>query len=71
MSTFSNEFSKKMIINIHEPFENIITLSHFGLRKSLVIKYFKNNNLVRSKVNISLLSKKEINDLQKKLKTNK
>ena len=71
MSTFSNEFSKKMIINIHEPFENIITLSHFGLRKFLVIKYFKNNKLVKSKVNISLLSKKELNDLQKKLKTNK
>lgn len=69
MSRFSEKFSEKMIINLHEPFEKKISKSHFGLRKSLVIKQNKNDKSVRSKVNISLLSSIQQNDLQENLKS--
>jgi hypothetical protein len=71
MSNFSEKFSEKMIVNLHEPFEKNITRSHFGLRKSLVIKQNINEKSVKGKVNISLLSGIQQNDLHKKLKSNK
>ena len=71
MSNFSEKFSEKMIVNLHEPFEKNITRSHFGLRKSLVIKQNINEKSVKGKVNISLLSGIQQNDLHKKLESNK
>ena len=71
MSSFSDKFNKKMIINLHEPFDKNITISHFGLRKSLVIRQNINDKLVKGKINISLLSSIQHNDLQEKLKSNK
>jgi hypothetical protein len=68
MGMFYDTFKKKAIINIKEPFEKKISKSHFGLRKSLIIKQIVNNKLVRSKINISLLSNKELDLLQQKLK---
>ena len=64
MSKFSDNFSEKMIVNIKEPFENDLKSSHFGLRKSLVIRQKIKNKSVKSKVNISLLSRLEQEDLQ-------
>ena len=57
MSKFSDNFSEKMIVNIKEPFENDLKSSHFGLRKSLVVRQKIKNKSVKSKVNISLLSR--------------
>tara|TARA_B100001057_G_scaffold389993_1_gene397859 strand:+ start:418 stop:894 length:477 start_codon:yes stop_codon:yes gene_type:complete len=71
MSKFSENFSEKMIVNIKEPFENDLKSSHFGLRKSLVIRQKIKNKLVKSKVNISLLSRLEQYDLQQKLNISK
>jgi hypothetical protein len=71
MSSFSDKFNKKMIINLHEPFDKNITISHFGLRKSLIIRQNINDKLVSGKINISLLSSIQHNDLQEKLKSNK
>lgn len=67
MSKFSENFSEKMIVNIKEPFENYLKSSHFGLRKSLVVRQKIKNKSVKSKVNISLLSRLEQEDLQQKL----
>jgi len=67
MSRLSNNYSYKIIVNIKEPFENNIIRSHFGLRKSLVVKQVIKNKSVKSKFNISLLSKLEYEDLQQKL----
>ena len=64
MSLFSDNFREKMIINIKEPYENNFTTSHFGLRKSLVVRQKIKNKFVKSKVNISLLSRLEQEDLQ-------
>ena len=71
MGMFYETFKKKAIINIKEPFENKISKSHFGLRKSLIIRQVVNNKPVKSKINISLLSNKELELLQQKLKNNK
>lgn len=68
MGLFFETFKKKMIININEPFENKISKSHFGLRKSLIVRQIVNNKLMKNKINISLLSNKELEFLQKKLK---
>ena len=53
------------------PFENKISKSHFGLRKSLTVSQKVNNKLVKNKINISLLSNKELELLQQKLTNNK
>lgn len=71
MSKFSDNFSEKIIVNTKEPFENNISTSHFGLRKCLVVSYKIKNKLVKSKVNISLLSRVEYEDLQQKLNFSK
>lgn len=71
LSKFSDNFSEKMIINIKEPYENKFSTSHFGLRKSLVIRQKINNKSVKSKINISLLSRLEQDDLRQKLKISK
>ena len=71
MSKFSDNFSEKMIVNIKEPFENDLKSSHFGLRKSLVVRQKIKNKSVKSKVNISLLSRLEHKDLQQKLNISK
>ena len=68
MGMFYDTFKKKVIINIKEPFDNKISKSHFGLRKSLIIRQIVNNKLVKSKINISLLSNNELELLQQKLK---
>ena len=67
MSKFSDNFRNKMIVNIKEPFENNLKSSHFGLRKSLVVRQKIKNKLVKSKINISLLSQLEKN-IYKKIK---
>ena len=67
MSKFSENFSEKIIVNTKEPFENNICKSHFGLRKSLVVRHKIKNKLVKNKVNISLLSRVEHEELQQKL----
>ena len=67
MSKFSDNFSEKIIVNIKEPFENDIKSSHFGFRKSLVIRQNIKSKSVKSKVNITLLSRLEQEDLQQKL----
>ena len=67
ISKFSDKFSQKMIVNINEPFENDFKSSHFGLRKSLVLRQKIKNKSVKTKVNISLLSRLEQEDLQQKL----
>ena len=69
MGVFFETFKKKVIININEPFENKISKSHFGLRKSLIVRQIVNNKLIKNKINISLLSNKELELLQQKLKT--
>jgi hypothetical protein len=71
MSKFSDNFSEKMIVNIKEPFENDLKSSHFGLRKSLVVRQKIKNKSVKSKVNISLLSRLEQEDLQQTLNISK
>ena len=71
MSKFSDNFSVKLIVNIKEPFENDLKSSYFGLRKSLVVRQKIKNKLVKSKVNISLLSRLEQEDLQQKLNISK
>lgn len=71
MSKFSDNFSVKLIVNIKEPFENDLKSSYFGLRKSLVVRQKIKNKLVKSKVNISLLSRLEQEDLQQKLNIGK
>ena len=71
MSKFSDNFSEKIIVNTKEPFENNISISHFGLRKSLVVTHKIKNKFVKSKVNISLLSRLEHKDLQQKLNFSK
>ena len=71
MSKFSDNFSEKMIVNIKEPFENDLKSSHFGLRKSLVVRQKIKNKSVKNKVNISLLSRVEQVDLQQKLNIRK
>ncbi len=71
MSKFSDNFSKKMIVNIKEPFENNLKSSHFGLRKSLVVRQKIKNKSVKSKINISLLSRLEKQDLKQKLNITK
>ena len=71
MSKFSDNFSEKMIVNIKEPFENDLKSSHFGLRKSLVVRQKIKNKSVKSKINISLLSRLEQEDLQQKLNISK
>ena len=68
MGMFFESFKNKMIININLPFENKIYKSHFGLRKSLIVKQIVNNKLMKNKINISLLSNKELEHLQQKLK---
>ena len=68
MGMFFETFKNKIIININEPFENKISKSHFGLRKSLIVKQKVNNKLIKNKINISLLSNKELELLQQKLK---
>ena len=67
MNIFSDNFSKKIIVNTKEPFENNISTSHFGLRKSLIVTQKLKNKFVTSKVNISLLSSLEKKDLEQKL----
>ena len=67
MSKFSDSYSKKMIVNINESFQNDLKFSHFGLRKSLVVRQKIKNKSIKSKVNISLLSRLEQEDLQQKL----
>ena len=67
MSIFSDNYINKMIVNINEPFENYIKSSHFGLRKSLVVRQKIKDKSVKSKVNISLLSRLEQEDLHQKL----
>ena len=52
-------------------FENDLKFSHFGLRKSLVVRQKIKNKSVKSKVNISLLSRLEHDDLQQKLNISK
>ena len=71
MSKFSDNFSEKMIVNIKEPFENDLKSSHFGLRKSLVVRQKIKNKSVKSKINISLLSRLEQEDLKQKLNISK
>ena len=71
MSKFSDNFSEKMIVNIKEPFENDLKSSYFGLRKSLVVRQKIKNKSVKNKVNISLLSRLEQEDLQQKLNISK
>ena len=71
MGMFFENFRKKIIINIKVPFENKISKSHFGLRKSLTVSQKVNNKLVKNKINISLLSNKELELLQQKLTNNK
>ena len=71
MSKFSDDYSKVMIVNINEPFQNDLKSSHFGLRKSLVVRQKIKNKSVKSKVNISLLSRLEQYDLQQKLNISK
>tara|TARA_B100001248_G_C27118774_1_gene334755 strand:- start:62 stop:538 length:477 start_codon:yes stop_codon:yes gene_type:complete len=71
MSKFSDNFIEKIIVNTKEPFENNISTSHFGLRKSLVVIHKTKNKLVKSKFNISLLSRVEYEDLQQKLNFSK
>ena len=71
MSKFSDNFSVKLIVNIKEPFENDLKSSYFGLRKSLVVRQKIKNKSVKSKVNISLLSRLEQDDLQQKLNISK
>ena len=50
---------------------NDLKSSHFGLRKSLVLRQKIKNKSVKSKVNISLLSRLEQEDLQQKLNISK
>ena len=71
MSKFSDNFSEKIIVNIKEPFENDLKSSYFGLRKSLVVRQKIKNKSVKSKINISLLSRLEQEDLQQKLNISK
>ena len=71
MSKFSDNFSVKLIVNIKEPFKDDLKSSYFGLRKSLVVRQKIKNKLVKSKVNISLLSRLEQEDLQQKLNISK
>ena len=71
MSQFSDNFRQKMIVNIKEPYENNFSTSHFGLRKSLVVRQKIKNKFVKSKVNISLLSRLEKEDLHQKLNISK
>ncbi|MBL6663919.1 MAG: hypothetical protein ISP71_07440 [Flavobacteriales bacterium] len=71
MSEFSENYREKIIVNIKEPFENNISTSHFGLRKSLVVRQMIKNKSVKSKVNISLLSRAEQEDLKQKLNFSK
>ena len=71
MSNFSDNYSKVMIVNIKEPFQNDLKSSHFGLRKSLVVRQKIKNKSVKSKINISLLSRLEQEDLQQKLNISK
>ena len=71
MSKFSDNFSVKLIVNIKEPFENDLKSSHLGLRKSLVVRQKIKNKSVKSKINISLLSRLEQEDLQQKLNISK
>ena len=71
MSKFSDNFSVKMIVNFKEPFENDLKSSHFGLRKSLVVRQKIKNKSEKIKVNISLLSLLEQEDLQQKLNISK
>ena len=71
MSNFSNNYSKVIIVNINEPFQNDLKSSHFGLRKSLVVRQKIKNKSVKSKINISLLSRLEQEDLQQKLNISK
>ena len=71
MSNFSDNYSKVMIVNINEPFQNDLKSSHFGLRKSLVVRQKIKNKSVKSKINISLLSRLEQEDLQQKLNISK
>ena len=71
MSKFSDNFSVKLIVNIKEPFENDLKSSYFGLRKSLVVRQKIKNKSVKSKINISLLSRLEQEDLQQKLNISK
>ena len=49
MGMFFESFKNKMIININLPFENKIYKSHFGLRKSLIVKQIVNNKLMKNK----------------------
>lgn len=67
MSKISDNYSEKMIININEPYDNNFSTSHFGLRKSLVVRQKIKNKSVKSKINISLLSRLEKEDLIQKL----
>ena len=67
MSKISDNYSEKMIININEPYDNNFSTSHFGLRKSLVVRQKIKNKSVKSKINISLLSRLEKEDLKQKL----
>ncbi len=71
MSNFFDNYSKVMIVNINEPFQNDLKSSHFGLRKSLVVRQKIKNKSVKSKINISLLSRLEQEDLQQKLNISK
>ena len=71
MNMFSEDFNKKIIVNTNEPFENNISTSHLGLRKSLIITQKTKNKLLTSKVNISLLSSLEKKDLEQKLNISK
>ena len=71
MSNFSDNYSKVIIVNINEPFQNDLKSSHFGLRKSLVVRQKIKNKSVKSKINISLLSRLEQEDLQQKLNISK
>ena len=71
MNMFFENYSKKIIVNTNEPFENNIYRSHLGLRKSLIITQKTKNKLLISKVNISLLSSLEKKDLEQKLNISK
>ena len=70
MSKFSEKFKNKMIIQKGKPFEKKISLTNFGFKKILTVEQNIQNKKVKSKINISLLSIKEINNLTKTLNIN-
>jgi len=70
MSKFSEKFKNKMIIQKGIAFERKISLTNFGFKKILIVEQNIQNKKVKSKINISLLSAREFNNLTKTLNIN-